>query len=161
LASDLAGHPGGLKFVVMHFPMYSDNPTETTDTYLHSGGTSLTDQPGSVAALLSQHGVQVVFNGHTHIYERNARQPGESFVSYVTGGGGAPPEPVSGCHSFDAYAIGWSATRLVGSRCGAATAPTSASQVYHFLLVTVSGATVTVAPTDETGHTFDVQTYSF
>jgi hypothetical protein len=27
--------------------------------------------------------------------------------------------------------------------------------------VTVSGTTVTVAPTNETGQTFDVQTYSF
>ena len=45
--------------------------------------------------------------------------------------------------------------------CGSATAPISASQVYHFLLVTVSGTTVTVAPTDETGRTFDVQTTSF
>jgi hypothetical protein len=69
---------------------------------------------------------------------------------------------VSGCHSFDAYAIGWSPTKLTGSKCGAAqTAPTSASHVYHFLLVTVSGSTVTVAPTDSTGQTFDVRTYSF
>ena len=163
LASDLAAHPSGLKFVVMHFPMYADNPTETTDPYLHSGGTSLTDQPGSVASLLSQYGVQLVFNGHAHIYERNAQQPGESFVSYVTGGGGAPPEPVgtgTGCHSFDAYAVGWSPTKNKGYACGAATPPMSAGQVYHFLLVTVSGSTVTVAPTDETGQTFDVQTYS-
>jgi hypothetical protein len=161
LAGDLAAHPGGLKFAVMHFPMYSDNPTETTDTYLHSGGTSLTDTPDGVASLLSQNGVQYVFNGHAHIYERNAKQAGESFVSYVTGGGGATLEPVSGCHSFDAYAIGWSPTKLKGSKCGSATAPTSASQVFHFLLVTVSGTTVTVAPTDELGRTFDVQTTSF
>jgi hypothetical protein len=145
----------------MHFPMYSDNPTETTDTYLHSGGTSLTDTPDGVAALLSQNGVQYVFNGHAHIYERNAKQAGESFVSYVTGGGGATPEPVSACDSFDAYAIGWSPTKLQGSKCGAGIAPTSASQLYHFLLVTVSGSTVTVAPTNSTGQTFDVQTYSF
>ena len=105
--------------------------------------------------------MQFVFNGHAHIYERNAKQAGESFVSYVTGGGGATLEPVSGCHSFDAYAIGWSPTKLTGSSCGAATAPTSASQVFHFLLVTVSGTTVTVAPTDELGQTFDVQTTSF
>src|SRR6201986_4690438 len=63
LASDLAAHPGGVKFAVMHFPMYSDNPTETTDTYLHSGGASLTDTPSGVASLLSQNGVQYVFNG--------------------------------------------------------------------------------------------------
>jgi hypothetical protein len=161
LASDLAAHPGGLKFAVMHFPMYSDNATETTDTYLHSGGTSLTDTPDGVASLLSQNNVQFVFNGHAHIYERNFKQAGESFVSYVTGGGGATLEPVSACDSFDAYAIGWSPTKQTGSRCGAATAPTSASRVYHFLLVTVSGSTVTVTPTDEMGRTFDVQTYSF
>jgi len=114
-----------------------------------------------VASLLSQNGVQYVFNGHAHIYERNAKQAGESFVSYVTGGGGATLEPVSGCHSFDAYSIGWSPTKLKGSSCGSGTPPTSASQVFHFLLVTVSGTTVTVAPTDEMGRTFDVQTTSF
>jgi hypothetical protein len=160
LANDLAAHPGGLKFAIFHFPMYSENATETTDTYLHSGGTSLTDTPDSLATLLSQNGVQFVFNGHAHIYERNSKQPGESFVSYITGGGGAPLEPVSKCQSFGAYAIGWSPTSNKGSSCGAATKPTSASQVYHFLLVTVSGSTVTVAPTNENGQTFDVQTYT-
>jgi hypothetical protein len=33
--------------------------------------------------------------------------------------------------------------------------------VYHFLKVTVAGTTVTVAPTDDTGRTFDVRTYNF
>jgi hypothetical protein len=33
--------------------------------------------------------------------------------------------------------------------------------VFHFLLVTVSGSQVTVAPTDEPGRTFDVKTYTF
>ena len=157
LAADLAAHPSGLKMAVLHFPMYADNPTEGTDPYMHG--------PGSVAALLSQYGVQVVFNGHMHAYERNRAQPGESFVSYVTGGGGATLEPVgtgtSGCGSYDAYAVGWSPTKLKGYACGAATLPASASQVYHFLLVTVGSSTVTVAPTDEMGRTFDVQTYSY
>jgi hypothetical protein len=35
------------------------------------------------------------------------------------------------------------------------------TQVFHFLLVTVNGTQVTVAPTDERGRTFDVQTYTF
>lgn len=155
LASDLAAHPGGLKFVVEHFPMYSDSSTEGTDPYLHG--------PGSLAALLTQYGVQMVFNGHAHVYERNTQQPGESFVSYVTGGGGATLEPVgtAGCGSYDAYAIGWSPTKLKGYTCGAATAPTSASQVYHYLLVTVSGSQVTVAPTNSSGQQFDVVTYNF
>lgn len=43
---------------------------------------------------------------------------------------------------------------------GAAQPPTSAGQVFHFLKVTVSGTTVTVAPTDENGHIFDVRRYT-
>ena len=81
LAQDLATNPAPLKFAFFHFPMYSDNTTETTDTYLHG--------PGSLAELLTQYGVQFAFNGHAHIYERNRQMPGESFVSYVTGAGGA------------------------------------------------------------------------
>jgi hypothetical protein len=155
LAGDLAAHPGGLKFVVAHFPMYSDSSTEGTDPYLHG--------PGSLAELLTQNGVQMVFNGHAHIYERNTQQPGESFVSYVTGGGGGVPEPVgtAGCHSYDAYAIGWSPTKLKGYKCGAAPLPASAAAVFHYLQVAVNGNQVTVAPTDENGNTFDVVTYNF
>ena len=81
LAADLAGHPSALKFAVFHFPMYSDNATEPSDLYLRG--------PGSLAALLSQYGVDLVVSGHAHVYERNLRQAGDSFVSYVTGGGGA------------------------------------------------------------------------
>jgi hypothetical protein len=155
LAGDLAAHPGGLKFVVAHFPMYSDSNTEGTDPYLHG--------PGSLAQLLSQNGVQMVFNGHAHLYERNTQQPGESFVSYVTGGGGGVLEPVgtAGCGSYDAYAIGWSPTKLKGYKCGAAPVPASAAAVFHYLLVTVNGNQVTVAPTNENGQQFDVMTYSF
>jgi hypothetical protein len=39
--------------------------------------------------------------------------------------------------------------------------PTSIAQVFHFLLVTVDGGTVNVAPTNSLGQTFDVQTYTF
>ena len=152
LASDLAAHPSGLKFAVLHFPMYSDSTTESTDPYMHG--------PGSVGALLSQYGVQFAFNGHAHFYERNTRQPGESFVSYVVGGGGATLEPVSGCGSYDAYAVGWSPSKSKGYACGAAPIPTAASQVFSYLRVSVSGTQVTIAPTDETGRTFDVQTFT-
>ena len=155
LAGDLAAHPGGLKFVVAHFPMYSDSSTEGTDPYVHGSG--------SLAELLTQNGVQMVFNGHAHIYERNTKQAGESFVSYVTGGGGSVLEPVgtAGCGSYDAYAIGWSPTKLKGYKCGAAPLPASPAAVYHYLLVTVNGSQVTVTPTDENGQQFDVMTYDF
>ena len=155
LASDLAAHPSAIKFAVLHFPMYSDNATETTDPWMHGSG--------SVAQLFAANGVKMVFNGHAHIYQRNLPQPGEGFVSYVTGGGGATLEPIGakGCGSYDAFGIGWSYSKNAGSKCGSAVAPTSTAQVFHFLLVTVAGSHVTVTPTDSLGNTFDQQTYTF
>src|SRR5205085_1596967 len=60
---------------------------------------------------------------------------------------------------FDAYAMGWSSNG--GSACGAAPRPTSVSQVFHFLLVKVSGTQVTVTPIDSLGNKFDAKTYTF
>ena len=45
-----------------------------------------------------------------------------------------------------------------GNSCNAPV-PTSPSQVFHFLKVAVDATNVTVSPTDESGNTFDVQTY--
>jgi chitodextrinase len=102
----------------------------------------------------------MVFNGHAHIYQRNVAPPG-GVISYVTGGGGAQSTTVSKCATTDAYGIGWSYSKNNGNACGAAPAPTDDAQVYHFLKVTITGSTVTVVPTDSTGHTFDTQTYNF
>ncbi|HKT04723.1 MAG TPA: fibronectin type III domain-containing protein [Rugosimonospora sp.] len=156
LARDLAAHPGGLKVAAFHYPLRSDDQAEPGDAYLRytPGGT------GSLEQLLHDNGVQLVFNGHAHVYQRNVAPPG-GVISYVTGGGGAKSTTVSSCASTDAYAIGWSETRQTGSRCGAAPVPDSGSRVYHFLKVTVSGSIVTVTPTDAQGRTFDQQTYDF
>jgi hypothetical protein len=154
LKADLGMHPGGLKFASFHFPLHSDNATEASDTALQGSG--------SLEGLLASSGVDIVFNGHAHMYERNAASLG-SMVSYVTGGGGGVLEPTGGygCTAIDLYSIGWSPTNSSGTRCGAATTPSSASQVYHFLHVTVSGSTVTVAPQNALGQSFDVTTYNF
>ena len=99
LKADLAAHPGGLKFATFHFPLHSDNATESSDTYLAGAG--------SLEGLLAANGVSMVFNGHAHMYERNAPAIG-NLVSYVTGGGGGVLEPTggSGCTGIDAYSIG-------------------------------------------------------
>jgi hypothetical protein len=154
LASDLAAHPGELKFAVLHYPLHSDQSSQNSDPYL--------DGPGHVEALLNQYHVAIAFNGHAHIYQRNTAPPG-GIVSYVTGGGGAALSTIggAGCAPTDAYGIGWSPSSGTGSKCGSAPKPASATQVYHFLLVTVNGSTVTVTPTDEMGRTFDIQTYTF
>ena len=83
-------------------------------------------------------------------------------VTYVTGGGGARLEPATRCGAPVAAALGWSySSSTHGSSCGSLPRPTTIDRVFHFLLVTVNGSSVTVAPTDELGRTFDVQTYSF
>ena len=109
----------------------------------------------ALEGLLADSGVKIVFNGHSHIYERNVPQiAGQPMVSYVTGAGGAELGFVKRCSAFDAYAIG------DGTSCRAPV-PTSSAQVFHYLLVRVNGTQVTVTPTDETGRTFDTKTYSF
>jgi Purple acid Phosphatase, N-terminal domain/Calcineurin-like phosphoesterase len=158
LAADLAAHPGGLKFAFFHFPLYSDDSTEPSDTFLDNTPGST----GSLEQLLHAGGVQLVFNGHAHDYQRNIAVPG-GVTSYVSGGGGGAASVVAGkgCATTDAYAVGWSYTSNKGSACGAAPVPASDAQIYHFLKVTVNGTNVTVTPTDCTGATFDPMTYDF
>jgi chitodextrinase len=161
LVQDLANHPAELKMAVFHFPLRSDNATEPSDTYLQN----LPGSTGSIEQLLHDNGVRLVFNGHSHSYQRSVAPPA-GVISYVSGGGGAKLSTIGGgkgCASTDAYAIGWSYSGVKGSACGAATAspPTDPGQIHHFLKVTVDGRRVTVAPTDSLGGTFDVQTYDF
>ena len=159
LAKDLAQHPGGVKMATFHFPLRSDDATEPNDAYLLNTPGSV----GSLEQLLHDGGVQLVFNGHAHDYQRNVAPP-SGVTSYVTGGGGARLTTVGGgggCSGTDAYAVGWSYTSKKGSACGAATAPTREAQVFHYLKVTVNGTSVSVTPVDSTGQTFDVQTYDF
>ncbi len=154
LRQDLRTHHRPIAFAFFHFPLHADSPHEGGDEWLHGAH--------RLEHLLGKHGVDIVFNGHAHIYERNHRSGPGMPISYVTGGGGGKPEPVSNCSSIDAYSIGWSASATThGSACGSAHRPTSIDQVFHFLLVQVDGRTVTVEPTDANGHRFDVQTYRF
>lgn len=154
LRHDLRTHHSPVSFAFFHFPLYADTVTEGSDPWLH-GADHLED-------LLGKHGVDVVFNGHAHIYERNAPSALGMPVSYVTGGGGAKLQPVSQCGPLDRYAIGWAyRAHTHGSACGAAPVPSSIDRVFHFLLVRVHGRSVTVTPTDEAGRSFDVQRYRF
>ncbi len=155
LRADLAAHPGGIKMAVFHYPLESDNATQTSDPYLQN----------QLQPLLAQNGVDIAFEGHAHTYQRFVpRQPGQ-VISYVTGGGGGFLEPVQGgttCSAFQAtdavYALGWDSSG--GSTCGG-TAPGSAADVYNFLKVTVTGSKVVVSPTNAAGAVFDQQTYTF
>ena len=112
----------------------------------------------SLEGLLRQYGVNLAFTGHSHTYERNIASAA-GLVNYVNGGGGATLGTLGLCLSpFDAYAISFNPS---GKACGSAPVPTSPDQVYHFSLVTLNGALVTVSPTNALGHAFDVHTYDF
>jgi fibronectin type 3 domain-containing protein len=148
LANDLATHPRSLKFAFWHYPLYADSSGQPSDTSLQGG-------PGTLQGLLDENNVNIAFNGHAHGYERNLPDPA-GLVSYILGNGGAALGSVSGCSSFDAYAIGRS-----GSHCGGAPAGLTDDYVFGFAKVTVNGQQVTVTPTDEMGRTYDVQTYTF
>jgi hypothetical protein len=153
LANDLATHPRALKFAFFHYPLYSDNRQQNSDTYLL--GTN------RLEGLLISKGVDLVFNGHAHIYQRSFVN---GLTSYVLGATGTKLQPVDGgCSSTDAYALGWSPTKLKVSTCGAAKAnpPSDATGVYNFVLVSVNGTTVTVTPIDELGRVFDQQVFQF
>jgi Calcineurin-like phosphoesterase len=148
LEGDLKAHPAGLKFAFWHYPLYADSSGQPSDTYLQGG-------PGTLQGLLNAYHVNIVFNGHAHGYERNFPDAA-GMISYVVGNGGAALGKVSGCRSFDAYAIGSG-----GSHCGTAPAPASNAQVFGFVKVTVNGQQVTVTPTDSLGRTYDVRTFTF
>lgn len=165
LKNDLATHGSQLKFAYFHYPLRSDDATESSDIYLQNSVQN-PNREASLEKLLSDGGVKLAFNGHAHIYQRNLAPPG-GVVSYVTGGGGAKLVPIAksstvNCATTDAYGLGWSESSNSGSYCGAAgTKPATATQVYHFLKITVNGSSVTVTPTNADGGTFDAKTYNF
>jgi fibronectin type 3 domain-containing protein len=148
LKADLEAHPNALKFAFWHYPLYVDSGSQASDTYLQGGASTL-------QGLLDANNVAIAFNGHAHIYQRNAPDSA-GMVSYVLGNGGAALGRVGGCSPNDLYAAGSN-----GSRCGAAPSGLTDDRVYGFAKVTVNGRQVTVAPTDEMGRTYDVQTYTF
>jgi predicted phosphodiesterase len=73
------------KFVIFHHPVFSSDA-------FHGSGYSydLIYHP-----IFVEHGVDIVFNGHAHNYERIAR---DGIVYLVVGGGGATPRPLAEEH---------------------------------------------------------------
>jgi hypothetical protein len=66
LKQDLAAHAStALKFAFFHYPLRADGG-HTSDTFLQG--------LNNLEGLLARSGVGIVFNGHSHIYERNLPQ---------------------------------------------------------------------------------------
>src|SRR5207253_1119267 len=80
---DLAAHQDKPLFVLLHRPLFSSGA--------HGGDTSIQE---ALAPMFQRYGVDVVFQGHDHHYERSEPINGVTYI--VTGGAGAPLRSVSG-----------------------------------------------------------------
>jgi len=93
LVDDLSESKAEWRFVFLHYPVYT-----TVDR--GSSRMRATEMRKTVAPLFEQYGIDVVFNGHVHYYERTkpvyqGAVDAEKGVIYVTtGGGGASLERV-------------------------------------------------------------------
>jgi hypothetical protein len=93
LDQQLADSTASWKFVAHHHPVYSSDEDDHGDSF--RGPSSLGDEnPRSAVPLYEKHGVDIVFYGHIHAYERTWPMAGGSIneqrgVRYIqTGGGG-------------------------------------------------------------------------
>ena len=86
LENDLRESKKPWKFIFFHHVLRSSGP-HWRDDYDRNGVLDMRQMEESVALLASRHGVQAIFNGHDHVYERLAPVGGP--MSFVSGGGGA------------------------------------------------------------------------
>jgi hypothetical protein len=94
LIGELRANRKPVTVVVFHHPIYSS-------IYYSTGvNKTLADTWGD---LFARYGVDLVFNGHVHSYER-AVKDGVTYV--VTGGGGAPTDNLSSGFDFSRKAVG-------------------------------------------------------
>jgi 3',5'-cyclic AMP phosphodiesterase CpdA len=120
LADELQRSTSQWLFVFQHVPAYSSGA--------HGGSKAVQDV---LVPLYERYGVDVVFCGHDHLYERSVKR-GVQYV--VTGGGGAPLyRPNTSPNPYQARA----AFR------------------YHFCTVDIDGDTATLSAVDTKGEVFD------
>ena len=140
LAADLAAHAGAAwTFVFFHHPFYSSGPQGNDP-----------DLRASLAPLFEQHGVDLVFHGHDHVYHRtypmalDAVVDGAQEPDYVDPGG--PVYVVTGGGGKSLYDL----------TPQPFTAFTESS--FHFVVVDLSGASLTLRAIRRDGSEMDRMT---
>ena len=92
LEKELASSKATWKIVYHHHPAYSSDDNDYGDTWV--GGSNLGDKnTRSIVHLYEKYGVDMVFNGHVHVYERtlpikSGKVDRLKGITYVTSGGG-------------------------------------------------------------------------
>jgi hypothetical protein len=159
LERHLAASNKTFKIVIMHHPPiafseHHDN-WERTDY-----GNNLIEKRRRLFALFEEQGVQMVFSGHQHNYERSsllfARDDGrEASIQFViTGGGGSPQRALPNEDTLDEYMASYTAEGLNVVR-------RTQEKIYHYCVVDVQPDRISVqaietSKSDETdGHIVD------
>ncbi|HEX7862675.1 MAG TPA: metallophosphoesterase [Verrucomicrobiae bacterium] len=130
LDADLARSTKPWKFLFFHHVWRSSSYHQIDDYDLNQVlDTAQLDE--GLAGLARKHGVQIIFNGHDHCYERLAPNGGP--ISFVSGGGGATPYWFAAPHADSVQFY----------------------NAYHFLRVTVDGDEARVEAVGTDGSVFD------
>ncbi len=123
-----------------HHPAYSSDENDYGDTW-YGPSTRGDLRVGELVPLYDEHGVDIVWNGHVHSYERTwplradrATSPGNGTLYMITGGGGGSLETPGPIRPYFQNPV----------RRG-----------HHFCFVSVNGSTLELKAFDEDGKLFD------
>jgi hypothetical protein len=131
LEQDLAASQKPWKFLFFHHTWRSSSIHGQLDDYNSNGVLDSVEMELSVARLAQQYGVQIIFNGHDHNYERFTPRGGTT--SFVSGGGGARLYHLYAAHPDTVFY----------------------KSTFNFLKVEVQGEETFVQAVDETGAVID------
>lgn len=127
------------KFVVHHKPAYSSDENDYGNSWI--GPTQLGDvKVRTIVPLYERYGVDIVFNGHIHLYERtfpvlDGRVVNKNGVIYLTTGGGG-----GGLENFTPFNP-WFSDKKV--------------RTHHLCFVSINGTHLRVQAIDDQGRLFD------
>ena len=136
LTNDLANSSKPWKFLFLHLPL-AGSGAHRFDDQNFNGVLDQNDVLNVLLPVAKRYGVQMIFSGHEHSYER--LNPIQGIQSIVTGGGGVALRGPGAANAFDpASCQFWSA--------------------HHFTHVTVNGDRLDLEAIDLSGSVFDALT---
>jgi predicted phosphodiesterase len=141
LEKALAASESTWKVVYQHHPAWTSDENDYGNTWKGSSSQGYPPVQKTLVPLYEKYGVDVVFNGHIHLYERTwpirdrkTVEAGKGVVYITTGGGGGSLE------NFAPNRTWFSSNKRVG---------------HHFLMVNVNGSEMEISAYDIQGRLFD------